>query len=444
MISRTGVGIQIAGQDLRIAVVREFASKRRLLRFDTLAGFLGLAEEDRRRRLSTYFSRNRIPNSRVYLTLPNTLGVIRDLEFPVEVASKLRSAVALQVENLSPWAMEEIYWDCIYETPKKGARTIVGHVAIIPRAALDPWIALFRSAGLALMGASLSSLSWAHGASALWVASVQATMILGVEEEYVEGALVRNGRLHPITNSGNDPAALLQSSASQLLRTGRVDSTESVRVIVHGILNVETGVEPVPLPIEAASQSAGQSFGAIASALLGITPSGFRSNLIPVGERRRRNHLRLAPTYAFGVLLLALGLMSWMREPYQQLSYSARLDQEIHRLAPDVRSVADQEKQLNRLSDRLKALDGLLGGRDANLEALRELARVLPPATWLNSYQYQDGVISISGYSQSAAALQKLLEDSPVFRDAQFTSSITRDPSGKDRFVIKTTIEAAR
>jgi len=118
-----------------------------------------------------------------------------------------------------------------------------------------------------------------------------------------------------------------------------------------------------------------------------------------------------------------------------------RLDQESRRLAVEVRPVADQEARLNRISDRLKALDGLMRGRDANLEALRELSRVLPPGTWLTSYACQDNVMTISGFSDSAASIQKLLEDSTVFRDAQFTSSITRDASGKDRFTLRASIE---
>src|SRR6185369_3952382 len=139
--------------------------------------------------------------------------------------------------------------------------------------------------------------------------------------------------------------------------------------------------------------------------------------------------------------LAALAVLFLVREPYQQLVYAGQLEDEVRRLSPEVRSVADQEKQLNRLSDRLKALDAAVRTRDSNLEALRELAHILPPTTWLNSSQYQDGVITVSGYSPGAAALQKLIEDSPVFRDAQFASSITRDPSGKDRFTIRAAVE---
>ena len=50
--------------------------------------------------------------------------------------------------------------------------------------------------------------------------------------------------------------------------------------------------------------------------------------------------------------------------------------------------------------------------------------------------------MTISGASDSAASVQKIIEDSGIFRDAQFTSSITRDQYGKDRFSIRATVEA--
>jgi general secretion pathway protein L len=175
--------------------------------------------------------------------------------------------------------------------------------------------------------------------------------------------------------------------------------------------------------------------------LLGLERSSFRLNLIPPQLRFQRNYLQLVPTYGLVAALILLGVFSQIREPYQQSLYAQRLDGEARRLAGEVRSVADQEARLNRVSDRLKTLDGLMRARDANLEALRELSRMLPEGTWLSSYSSQDNVVTVAGFSNSAAAIQKQLEDSPVFRDVQFTSSITRDASGRDRFTLRASLE---
>jgi Tfp pilus assembly protein PilN len=441
LIPQTSVGIEITAQDVRIAVLREFAGKRRLVRIDALTGFAALSEEDKVASLTTHFKRHKLSGFNIHLTLPGTSGVTRDLEFPSSVGTgdALRSAVALQVENLSPWALDEIYWDCSWELPAKGARSIIVHVGIVPRLVLDPWIELFRSTRLTLTGASLSSLSWAHGVTVLW-GSERPSMVLAVENDHVEGMLIRDGRIFAATSAGPEPAQLVPSCASQLMRSGRLDSADEVRLVAHGPNSSAAGLESVGLRIAGAAADT-NALGAICAALLGLVRSGFRLNLIPTQLRHQRNYLQLAPTYALVTLLVLLGIFAWLREPYQQSLYAARLDEEGKRLAVDVRTVADQEARLNRVSERIKTLDALVRGRDANLEALRELSRILPPGTWLTSYIYQDSVVTITGFSESAASIQKLIEDSPVFRDAQFTSAITRDASGKDRFTVRASIE---
>jgi Tfp pilus assembly protein PilN len=411
---------------------------------DVLTGFAGLSEEDKVTVLTAHFKRHRLSNFNVHLTLPGTCGVTRDLEFPAAVATgdALRSAVGLQVENLSPWASDEIYWDCVWEPPAKGARTVLVHVGIVPRSVLEPWIGLFRSARLALTGASLSSLSWAHGVSVFW-GTQRPSMVLAAETDYVEGVLIRDGRLYAVNMPGGDPAQVVPASASQLMRAARIESMDQVRLVAHGTAGTDAGLESVRLPVEGSSITA-NTFGAISTALLGLARSGFRLNVIPAHLRHQRNYLQLVPTYALIVMLLLLGAVLWIREPYQQLVFADRLQSEIQWLAPAVRSVADEEAQLNRHLQRLRELDGVIRGRDSNLEALRELTRILPPDTWLTSYQYQDKTVTISGASDSAAAVQKLIEDSALFRDAQFTSSITRDAFNKDRFIIRATLEAQR
>jgi Tfp pilus assembly protein PilN len=438
---QTIVGIETAGEDLRIAVLRAFGGKQRLIRLEALTGFAPLSDEDKATALAAYFKKNRLAAFNVYLTLPGTSGVTRDLEFPASVGTgdTLRSAVSLQIENLSPWPLDEIYWDCTWETPAKSARSIVVHVAIIPRAVLDPWIGLFRSSRLALTGASLSSLSWAHGATVLW-GSERPAMIVGAEKTYVESTLIRDGRVYAAQMPGDDSTQLVTATASQLMRSGRIDSADQLRLIGHGANIGVAGLDPVRLPIQGAGDTA-TGFGAISTALLGLVRSGFRLNLVPAPLRYQRNYMQLVPTYALATLLVLLGLAAWLREPYQQTLYAQQLDQEGRRLAVDVKSVADQENQLNRISERLKTLDGLTRGRDANLEALRELSRVLPTNTWLVTFAVQDNVMQIAGFSESAAAIQKLLEDSPIFRDVQFTTSIVRDAVGKDRFNLRASIE---
>ena len=79
LIPRTSIGIEVANQDMRIAVVREFASRRRLLRMDVLPGFAASSEEDKAASLAVYLKKHNLSGSKVHLTLPGACGVTRDL-----------------------------------------------------------------------------------------------------------------------------------------------------------------------------------------------------------------------------------------------------------------------------------------------------------------------------------------------------------------------------
>src|SRR6185436_4108386 len=125
----------------------------------------------------------------------------------------------------------------------------------------------------------LSSLSWAHGVTVLW-GSQRPAMVLAAENNGVEGALIRDGRIYAINLLGSDPAQLASASASQLMRAGRVDSAEQVRLVGYGASSADAGLEAVPLPVEG-SRGAAAAFGAISAALLGLVRSGYRLNLIP-------------------------------------------------------------------------------------------------------------------------------------------------------------------
>src|SRR5260370_26413459 len=139
-----------------------------------------------------------------------------------------------------------------------------------------------------------------------------------------------------------------------------------------------------------------------------------------------------------------MGFAVSLRDPYQNAVYASQLDGEIRKISPKVKEVAEQEKELDQLSQRYRGLTSQMQNRDYVLETAGELARILPSSTFLASYSYQDGTITISGFAQSASEIQNLLESSPLFKGVEFTNSVSREPSGKDRFTLKMVLEGTK
>lgn len=444
MVFATSAGIEISGKDLRIAVLRSVMGKLRFVQSLEISGFVDLSREEQNVSIANLIRKHKLPGGRVYLSLPRDGGIVRQIEFPVEVREKLKSVVMLQLETLCPWPIEEIYWDFVEEAPRKSAKTISATVVMIPRVALDPWIEFFKSVKLPLSGASLSSVSCAHGVRALWTDDVP-TIVLDCETGYVEASLLQGNRLTSVTDHTGETGSAAKAAVERLLALGRVSSPERARVIVYGSASASLeSFERIAIPMENAKAESSDRFGAVASALAGLKKTAFDSNLVPRQLRYRQNQLQLIPTYVLIVLAVLLGMAIAAREPYQAMLYGSQLETEIQQIAPQVREVSSQEAELNKLSEKYRALVSHLEMRDSNLEAMKELSRSLPAAAWLASYTYQDGAISISGFAVSASEVQKALEDAALFKDVQFTTSVTRDAAGKDRFTLKASVEAPK
>lgn len=442
MFAKTGVGLEIVGRDLRVATVRSSGKTFRLTGTLELPGFLDLSPEEQKAALSALVQKHKLPAHRVYLSLARDRGTVRQLELPVGVGDKLQSAIALQIEALSPWAPEEIYWDFSPEPVRRDSKTVRVTVAIVTREALDPWIALFKDAGLPLSGACLSTVVQAHAIGVLWPGDSQ-TVVLDCQEGRVEGSLLQGGQLSSLTQTGENVTSTARLAVERLMAVGRVPSLVNARLLVFG--SAASGLESrehVALPMENAALDSSDRFGSIAAAMLGLRKTAFQCNVVPKELRHQRNHAQWIPTYALLALALLLGVTMAARQPYQLTVYASKIDAEIQKVAPVANEVVSQQSELNKLSEKYRVLSGHFKNRDYALEAMRDITRLLPSGAWISSYVYQDGTITISGVAPTATEIQKMMEDSPVFKDAQFTTAVTRDAKGtRDRFSLKATVE---
>src|SRR5437773_6411561 len=156
---RSSTGIEVGETDLTIAVARDSFGKLRLVSLHRLDAFMTFGEEERKKTIQSLLKATRIPAGSVYLSLPREQGIVRQVQLPADIHKRLPDVVKIQVETLSPWPVAEIYWDFAAEAPKKDQKVITVTIVIVPRVHLDPWIAFFKSAGMPLSGASLSSVA---------------------------------------------------------------------------------------------------------------------------------------------------------------------------------------------------------------------------------------------------------------------------------------------
>src|SRR6266478_6073374 len=119
IFARNSVGVEVGEKDLSLAVARSTFGKLRLRAVHRIADFVTFNDDDRKKAIQALLKKNRIPTSRVYLTLPRDQGVLRQIDLPAQLGRKLSEVVGIQVEALSPWPGAEIYWDFASESPQE-------------------------------------------------------------------------------------------------------------------------------------------------------------------------------------------------------------------------------------------------------------------------------------------------------------------------------------
>ncbi len=134
-----------------------------------------------------------------------------------------------------------------------------------------------------------------------------------------------------------------------------------------------------------------------------------------------------------------LGLQRWDQALQKE---EALLDEQLAALKKkesQLEAQLQEQKTFENLAQRVQTFEV----RPPLLEALAELARLLPPGSWIRKLEFRaPDTIQLWGESDNVLEVIKLLEESPVFRDVKVLSSVTKNPrTGKENFAIRAHLE---
>ncbi|MCD6273733.1 MAG: PilN domain-containing protein, partial [Deltaproteobacteria bacterium] len=113
-----------------------------------------------------------------------------------------------------------------------------------------------------------------------------------------------------------------------------------------------------------------------------------------------------------------------------------RLNAEIAALKPEFKQVEHLRTELNETEKRLEQINRLSHNNRSILKIVNTLAMLIPKNAWVKNIICKNGTVDIEGYADTASGLIPVLEQSPMFSDVSFKSTIVKDRSGKERFKI--------
>jgi hypothetical protein len=94
------------------------------------------------------------------------------------------------------------------------------------------------------------------------------------------------------------------------------------------------------------------------------------------------------------------------------------------------------DRSVTETRARTQMLDDFRRRSQQDLDALNELTRLMDPPSWVNGLELTRTTIQLGGETEQAAKLLQKLDDSPLFRDTEFTMGIVRT-SGGETFRLK-------
>lgn len=411
----TGVGIEIGATDLRVVAVRVRPSGARVLGAVTLARFreqpAGVWGDD----YAAFLRGLGLSHLTATVLLPRRETIVRQISVPGVEDRDLDSAVRLQLDTLHPYPEEEAVaaWVRIGRTPAV-------LIAITRRAVLEQYTERFAEAGVKVSGFTVS-------AAALYSA---AHLIFAPPAEGFLAACERDGELEVYGESPTYPvlSATLDPPAGRALEMAMAE------------LRLRAGQPPLAMEqlLPAPAAGSGEILGGdryllpYAAALAGAAPRlAMRLNLLPEEQRAANSRAMYIPTLALGSLCLLMTFAAVLYSALAARGYDAELQSEVTALEPLARRSADLDREIETARRRILLLDDFKRRSKSDLDALNELTRLLPPPTWVSAMELTRSSVRLSGESDQAAGLLKILDGSPMFQNSQFTLGLVHVITGE-------------
>ena len=415
----TGVGIRVGESTLEIAVVRVRPTGARLAGLQRIEGFRDKPAAEWGAAALAFLKSHGADRQAAIVVLPRPDALLRLITLPGVNDEDTAAAVRFQLDSLHPFTEDEVAfgWQRL-----NNSQVAVG---VAEQRHIDSIAALLSEGGIRLAGISFSG-PVLH--AALRATGAPPSALLAAWPGESEG----------LEFYGESPAKPLYSAEFDL-------PPERAADLVRAELRAEGDLECRPLeallPWSIPASGDGEtpaappppaSLLAQAAALAAACPHlGEPLNLLPLAQRASSSRARYIPTLVLATLLALTGGALLAQEAWLDRQYLARLQAEIGKVEPAVARVQKIDEETTALAARIRQLDDFRRQSRADLDAVKEVNRLLPPPAWVQQLQISRDSVQVAGEAAAAEGLLKQFDEAPAFRGATFTMPLNRGQNGE-------------
>jgi Tfp pilus assembly protein PilN len=455
VIFQASVGIEIRDNAIIMAYLKASVRGPKLVAYGVYPSEDGQRNEAKAEQLGrvvkVFFDENRIPSATLFLGIPRESAILRYVDFPLVLKENLRDTLGYELEKYMPFSADDLYFDFQVISEDKNAEKFKVFLLAVKREFIEPFVSLQELPGLRLSGIEISSTAVANFfSSTVRLYEKDSGVLISIQKSSLEIDVLSSGMLtysRPIDLSHvecglkDKVRAELnkikerfsgEPSLLKVMLCSTVDGSWSDHLKDNEAFDVRVFD---PTSIDVPSYDIIPAYGL---ALKGLQDLPMDVNLLPPEMRQKPS--RSGYYIMFGLVGMAIFLsLAWMGGiVFDTQRHVKQLDTELSRLRNEVEEAERTKAECAMIEQRIAFLTPLQRDRLIVLDAIRELSQRIPKTAWLLRFTYsdRDDNIRIEGWADSASGLIPLLDDSPLFKDVKFLSSITRSTAGKERFSI--------
>ncbi len=418
----SGVGVEIGAHDLEVTAVRVRPHGVDVLGATTIRDFGQRPAAQWGAEYARFLQGVGASHLAATVLLPRRETIVRQIALPGVAIRDYESALALQIDSLHPYGEDEV----VYGWSRLENGSVL--LGILRRATMDRYVGMFAEAGV---GVSVLTFS----AAAIYIAHrVPVAQPQVPDKGFVALAAGDNGSLEVYGESSARPVF-----------SADFDLTPE-RAVTLAISELRLEPDSAPLSLDRVlpvprnnpvTNDLSRRAMPYATALAGACPwMGAAVNLLPPDQRRSHSRAMYVPTIVLGLLLLLVAGALVAQSSMEDRRYLAALEAEIAKVEPQAKRAAVLDREMLRAQNRARLLDEFRSRTKADLDSLNELTTLLNPPTWTSMIDLAPGAAVITGETEQAASLLKLLDASPHFQNSAFVGSIAKS-GGNEQFQIR-------
>lgn len=404
----------------------------------------------------TFLTDTKIDTDRVFVTVPRSIAIVSRMSLPAAVKNDLAQVIEFEADRLLPLERDEVYFDhlvreagdkievLLMSMPRRSAAEILDaleeggarvrslvptplalhdFVAFAPSEDGAPTVALVDDGGtVELDPMNAETLLASHVLQPAEIASAEAVQGLVAREVAAMGGggSAAEPRLRALST---DPAGESLLPA-EVLASGRelLASAKGALVAPDDFWDTAS---PALVP-------------ALGAGLAAVREGTSSVNLLPAEERRAVEEGAPVVTFFLAAVLVVVTLVWLASAMVKDHVVLAGLQNELERLEPEIRKVHANVDESQTLREDLEVLTQDDGVRNSLF--LQELTKIVPSDAYLTTFRMRNGRVELEGFAESASDLVPVLEKSKLFKNAQFTSPVTKVQNNQERFSLTTDI----